>query len=140
MTTNSQAKYREAIARCDLNRDALPPHCKYRLMSNEKLYKMLEGLNQYWDARLRVWRDMNAEEGASGKNGKVQAFPLPAPSNKTLIRIIAHRDVIARRVSELVELCEALNWQVTKITDPLGDNGVEFVRVHITVIVSENGD
>jgi len=138
MTTNSQLKYKQAISWCDANRGSLPVNCKFKLMSNGHLYKMLEGFNLFWDMQYKCWRDMNAEEGAYGKNGKVQAYPMPAPSSRTLVRIIAHRELIGKRVAEFTELCEALNWRVLKVSDPLGDNGTEFIRVHITITVIED--
>ena len=140
MTTNSTLKYRRAIEWCDANRRKLPKHCKVRLMSTENLYRLLDGFGVIWMTDHKLWTDKNAENGAEIVKGVSDFRASTAPSGRTLIRIVAHVTLIGKRVAEFTELCEALNWQVLKVGNPVGDNGVEFVRAYITVMCSEDGD
>lgn len=139
-TVNSQVKYKRALDWCDANKDKLPRGAKYRLMTTGNLYKLLFSFGVAWNKQAQLWGNQDMENGADVVNVLTPRHAEKGASARTLIRIIAHRALIGRRVSELVELCEALNWSVVKISDPLGEADTEFWRVYITVMTTENGD
>lgn len=139
MTSNSQQKYRIAISWCEANRHLLKKYAKIRSLTSDNLYLLMETLGMYWSKREGAWlARQNAADG--GPVSDVQKVTVSGVSGRTLIRIIAHRTLIEKRVSEFVEFCELLNWRVVKKSDPLGDNGQEFIRVYITVMVDEGLD
>lgn len=136
---NSQLKYRRAIEWCDGNREKLPRGSKYRLLTTAHLYKLLFAFGVSWDKNMQLWTNKQMENGADVVNIIKPHSAADTVSARTLIRIIAHRVLIGKRVSGLVELCEALNWQVTKVSDPVREADTDFWRVYITVIASEDG-
>lgn len=139
MTTNPSAKYKAAIRWCDAHKNRLHTAAKYRLMGLETLYLMLEGLGVVWIASAAEWRGVD-KTLPDDSNRSLQRVSTDSVSGRTLIRIIAHSTLIGARVAELTELCEALNWKVIKVSDPVGDNGVMFLRVYVTIDVPENRD
>lgn len=140
MTTNVQLKYKRAIEWCEANRAKLPPRAKFRLMSNTHLYALLDSFGCVWNVKCQLWTDADSENGAEIAESSATQPRDGMPSGRTLIRIIAHFTLIGKRVAELIELCEALNWSVLKVSNPVGEDGDEFVRVYLTIMVGKGGE
>lgn len=140
MTVNSQMKYKLAIAWCEANRGKLPPRCKFALMANDKLYALLEGFGCVWSVNGQAWIS-EAREGAPitviDKQGDWRGAQA---DGKAIIRIIAHKDKIDRRVAEFLELCEALNWHIVKVGSKHQQLDGDWLRQMITIQVIEDGD
>jgi len=140
MPTNTQIKYKRAIEWCVSNRHMLPRFAKFKLMSSQHLYLMMEAFGAKWLPEHKLWSALDNENGAERVHGVTPQSAVHGPSGRTLVRIIAHRILIGKRVAEFIELCEALNWNVLKTSNPVGDEGDEFIRVYITIMCSENGE
>lgn len=138
-TVNTQLKYKLAIQWCEANRAKLPRYCKFKLYTTERLYRMLEGFGVAWSVEHKGWYTLNGREAPTAVLGKQGDWRGDTASGRTLVRIIAKSHLIGKRVAEFTELCEALNWNVLKVSNPVGDNGEKYVRVYITIVV-EDGD
>jgi len=136
---NTQLKYKRAIEWCEKNRDKLPRYCKFKLYSTPRLYEMLEAFGVNWRADLKMWWGLDRSEEGAEIAGNVPPIPRRGDPGRTLVRIIAKNHLIGKRVAEFTELCEALNWNVVKVSNQIGENGIEYVRVYLTIVV-EDGD
>jgi len=121
-------KYEAAIAWCDKNKHLLPPMSKHRLMKMENLYAMLDQFGVRWSPSNKLWFEAT---------DKPAAVIQSAPSGRVLIRMIAHRDLIEKRVAELIELSEALNWIFVQRSNEYEASAGDFSRVYLTFRVTE---
>jgi hypothetical protein len=139
VSNNTQLKYKMAIAWCEVNKQRLKKTCKFRLMTSENLYIMLEALGTEWSKHRGEW--IGGDHTANGKRFEVtQRVHVDKVSGRTLIRIIAHRSLIDRRCSEFREFCELLNWRIVKESDNYENEAGDFLRCYFTIDIDENRD
>lgn len=125
---NSQLKYRLALEWCKNNRSQFPSHAKFALMTTENLYALMESMGCSWSKHDRSWTQVNPG---------VATFFWSKASKSVMVRIIAHRDLIDRRIGEFIELSEALNWVLVRQSDVVLGNEGSMARAHLTFEVKE---
>lgn len=140
MTTNSTLKYRMALEWCDANRAKLPRNSKVRLMTTFHLYQLINEFGAEWDTDKRAWvsgRDKGAPITMVREQGDWRGKNI---DGKAIVRIIAHKNAIDKRVAEFTELCEALNWHILKVGGKHRQLDGDWLRQMITIQVNEGGD
>jgi len=127
-TIDPNRKYVKAIAWCLDHREVLPPKSKFKTMHRDTLYEFMKALGATWDVQSQEW----FSDGPANKT-----TVMTEQSSLFTVRINARLIDLGKRQSEFMELCEALNWLVVRVSNAYTNDDNQSGRVYITLKVND---